>query len=348
MRKLCCLFVFAVSIIYSSSGQKGPVQKAKYYEAWISLNNQDKAIRGILYEINDSSVLITGNYSGYISTNGEELSEFRYCDIEIINIRRLKSITRGTLIGASVGAGAGMIIGIDMMGGAVLMFAGAPLIFVMTPPAVVGAGTGLLLGSVKDRIPIKMDIDRFNLYRSTLQTYSFLHEPTKVIKQFEHKAFAGASFGFAFPSEDEAGTGFSSNIMFGYRFTRSLGVSFSEVIYKYTNGSRYPKNHWQLSGVMAGPIISLPINDQLKFDFIPSLGYSDAYLTIEENEEKYGTGLGMSFNASLVVNFSKRAGLIAETGYYSSRIKYENGTREVKSILFLNLGMVYRFSRKSL
>ena len=43
------------------------IPKIKLYEAWITLNDTDSIFKGILYEINDLSILISSSEYGALS-----------------------------------------------------------------------------------------------------------------------------------------------------------------------------------------------------------------------------------------------------------------------------------------
>jgi hypothetical protein len=349
MRKHLIMVISAVCLFYSISAQQNPKQKIRYYEAWISVIDSESVFRGILYEINDSSVLISilkplPDYPA----GSEFLKEFSYSNIDIIKARRLKSVGRGTIIGASIGAGAGLTAGISMYGEAVIMFAGAPALVMMFPAAAFGAGAGALVGLVKDRFPIESDIDNFNLYRSSLQAYSFQQESDLGLKQFEHKGFAGFSMGFVFPLNNNLRTGLGTYGFAGFRFTKKLGIYVTEFSYQYGDNSYGDSYRWSMGGITAGPLISAPLTDKVRFDLKPGIGFSDASLWLDNTEEKSGQGLGLGLNISLLYNFSKRGGFLAETAYYSTRLKYSNTDAESSGFICLNLGYVYKFSRRSL
>lgn len=347
MNKHFVLFISAVCLFYSTIAQPNPRRKIRYYEVWISSINTGTKQRGILYEVTDSSILISGNVPGQDYSAGTDLlTEFSYRNIDMVKARRVKSMSRGAVAGASIGAVVGLSYGIGLYGDAIIMFGGAPALISMLPAAAFGAGAGALLGSIKDRIPIRSDIKNFDLYKSALQEYSFIQESATGLKRFEHKGFVGMTVGIAFPLTDNSQKGTVFNALAGYRFTKNLGISLtlSDYSYNYDDNS----SMWSLANIIAGPLISAPVNSKLRFDFKPGIGYSEAYLQVDEIEVKSGKGLGLDFNASLLFNYSKRGGLLAEAGYFSTKLKYSNNDKEKIGYLYFNIGLVYKFSRSSL
>jgi len=83
---------------------EGLEEISKIYEAWISLYGESNALHGVLYEIQDSSVLFSYSTSkvDYLSGNFA-VSKIRYKDIKIIRIRRKGSAGKGAVIGAVAG-----------------------------------------------------------------------------------------------------------------------------------------------------------------------------------------------------------------------------------------------------
>jgi hypothetical protein len=349
MKKHLIMVISAVCLFYSISAQQSTKQKIRYYEVWISFVDSEAVYRGILYEVNDSSVLIAGltplpDYPA----GSEYLKEFSYSNIDIIKARRLKSVGRGTIIGVGIGAGAGLTAAVSLYGEAVIMFAGAPALVMMFPAAAFGAGAGALVGLVKDRFPIESDIDNFNLYRSSLQAYSLQQESDLGLKQFEHKGFAGFSMGFVFPLDNNLRTGPGTFGFAGYRFTNRWGIFVTQFSYQYGDNSYGDSYRWSMGGITAGPLISAPLTDRVRLDFKPGIGLSDASLWLDNDEEKSGQGLGLGFNMSLLYNFSKRGGFLAEAGYYSTSLRYSDTDTESSGFICLNIGYVYKFSRRSL
>lgn len=147
------------------------------------MNSEPSKIKGILYEIKDTSILVSSSaviwdYSG----DRFGVKTLPVYNIEIIKTRRKNSIGKGVAIGTLSGIVVGGLIGLisgddppcpsgsgmscwslDAKGNAVL--AGIPL-------AICGAGVGALIGSVKLEIPINGSIDSYNRNKNKLRGHS--------------------------------------------------------------------------------------------------------------------------------------------------------------------------------
>lgn len=146
--------------------------RIKIYKTWVSLNNEPFKIKGVLYELKDSSISISSSVviEDYIENNFETMNLHIY-NIKSIQTRRKNSIGRGIWIGAVSGFATGglltLLYGVgdfwDFHDGTLM--AGVPL-------AVIGAGIGALVGSIKIEIPINGSMDRYNLKKKKLKKYS--------------------------------------------------------------------------------------------------------------------------------------------------------------------------------
>ncbi len=70
--KIINVIAFIVICCLSSLQAQDTIQKIKIYKTWVSLNSEPFQIRGVLYEIKDSSILVSKSlvvqdyYSGEI------------------------------------------------------------------------------------------------------------------------------------------------------------------------------------------------------------------------------------------------------------------------------------------
>jgi hypothetical protein len=350
MKKAIALTTLVVCFFCCLSAQENAKHKIKLYETWVSLNNQVSPLRGVLYEIKDSSILISNSlWKPDYLTGNLKVTGFSYNNISVIKTRRTKNIQRGLLIGSAAGFGFGVIFiprwtetqGMGILTATTAIAGG----FIY---GILGAGIGTLVGSTRDRIPIKGSWENFNLYRSALQDYSYMQEYPGSVTRFEHKWFAGITAGLSIPSGDYAETGSYGNFFLGYRFTRNIGISFSDFSNDYPVRSDFTTSYWGLGGITIGPVISFPVRDKLYFDLKPGIGYANAYLVVDDIETKNGNGLGISFNTSLTCNFSKRWGFVAEAGFLSAQEKFEDSSKEKFQYVNLDFGFMYKFGKRSL
>jgi ethanolamine transporter EutH len=133
----------------------------------------------------DSSVLVANSLNRSmasrkdLSTGSFNVSIADYNDIYIVKVRRTNSVPRGLLTFALVGASLGAIIGAMVYEPP----SGYGMSFSQAECAGIGAvaGTicsipvGVLVGSIKIKIPINGNINTFNQNRNKLKKYSYMH-----------------------------------------------------------------------------------------------------------------------------------------------------------------------------
>lgn len=184
MKKIT-LFALLLSYFYCLSAQDDSakfltvkdINRFKIYKTWISVFNDSK-INGILYEVKDSSILVSNSIMKQDYINGNfDLSQINYNRIDIVKIRAKNSVGKGTLIGALTGFAVGGMLGIlsgdddpeevyfastaeqKAVGNAVVM-------------SILGVGIGAIVGSIKVKIPIKGNMEDFNRSKNKLKKYT--------------------------------------------------------------------------------------------------------------------------------------------------------------------------------
>ena len=184
MKKLIIIWVIIWGIPLLSSAQEDTLPRSKIYETWVLRQGEFSTIKGTLYQVADSSVLVATSLNKYmisrkdLSTGSFNLSEVDYNDIYIVKVRRSNSVPRGSLTFALVGASLGAIIGTmvyEPQSGYGITFSQANYAEI---GAVVGSLFGIVgfaIGSIRIEIPINGNIDTFNQNRSNLKKYSYMH-----------------------------------------------------------------------------------------------------------------------------------------------------------------------------
>ena len=163
--------------------------KPKIYKTWVSLNEEPFKIKGVLYELKDSSILVSNSViiKDY-STNKFETINLHMNSIETIKTRRKNRIGKGIWIGALSGFVIGGTIGLisgdnDSSTGSsnyptnyptvdLSFSSGQTALILALPSAAVGAGIGALVGSIKVKIPIYGNISNYNNQKNKLRKYS--------------------------------------------------------------------------------------------------------------------------------------------------------------------------------
>lgn len=175
--------VIAITVLcfLNSVDAQNTIQKNKIYRTWITLNSKPFKTTGVLYEIKDSSILVSNSLviQDY-STDRFGTFKLHINDIETIKIRRKKRVGTGVLLGAITGFCVGGIIGLidgddpPCRSFCVLRFtAGQKALMAGIPLSIVGAVAGAIIGSVKIKIPINGSMDNYHKYKKRLKKYSF-------------------------------------------------------------------------------------------------------------------------------------------------------------------------------
>lgn len=351
--KIFLIIGLLVCCVFWSGAQENGNKKIKVYKTWIKLDNNSQIVKGVIYEIGDSSIFVAGSLH-------PGTTEYSFSNIDILKVRRDKSIVRGAIAGTAIGGGVGIITAVDLAGGAGF-FTGVWSAMMGTVFGVFGGGIGTLAGTIKDRFPIHRNFENFEKYRSPLLNYSYLKEEIVAIHKFEHKGYIGFSAGLSFARDEFAfnvpvnnykgmeRTGFSSRTIFGYRIMEQIGVNFSVRTNEYsTVGESEIPMSWTLAAFTAGPVLSLPLSEKFRFDFSPSIGFASAYLYVDNKEVYKGRGFGVNISGALAYDFSKRWVGSFSSGYLSSKQEFKEGGNGKARDFDIQLGLAYKFGKRSL
>ncbi|MBW6537468.1 MAG: hypothetical protein K0B11_20840 [Mariniphaga sp.] len=345
------LAIVALVTCFTITAQENVSSKKKVYEAWVKPVNSFDVIKGVLYETGDSSVWLVP------SLQSDRITEFQFNNIELLKVRREKSVRRGLIAGSVLGTGTGVILGLTATDIAFLkgfFTAVSGLYF-----GIIGLGTGAIAGSVKDRFPVRTSYENFDKYKGSLQYYSYVDEKP-VLPKFVHRGFIDPSFGFARAGGEFAANvpvsnypgmntnGFSYKGGVGYFFTNYFGVKWTSIDNVYSVEGYNISMQWSFHSELIGPVISLPASDKFRFDFMPAAGYSSAYLYDGSEEFYTGNGFGLSFSGKMAYIMSKRWNVSAIAGYTTSKQKYEQGGTGKANALDITFGLDYKFGKKSL
>jgi hypothetical protein len=356
MKKIALIVLLVICDLHSTTAQENSKQKSINFQTWIHLYNQQKPLRGVLYEIKDSSIWISNSMvkADYLTSNFK-VSNIEYKNIGYVYLRNRYSVVIGTVIGTAVGiAGAfgiaGSIANKDELAGAMLLF-GSPFI-------ALGTGIGALIGSFRIHIPINGSFETFKQNESRLKRYSYLQEHSNGFniyeKVYEHKWFIGLVLDLSLPSGDFedtmtgtlktnlAKTGGNGGFILGFIFKENFGLSASFLNSSYNIKNSTTDKWWSLTSFLAGPMFSVPVINSFFLDLKPMIGYTNASLNVGNTSEKSGNGFGIYPSASLRYNFSRRWCALVETGYLFSNQKFYDDIKKMQAIN-LGAGIAYRF-----
>jgi len=348
------IFIVSICCLNSASAQENGEHKSKIYKTWISLDNQTQIMRGVLYEIMDSSIVVSNSTLKEDYINGNfDLSSIDFNYIDHVSIRRKNLVLAGTIIGSALGV-AGVIEIVHLAG------EGAGLLTVLYgPPAVLfGAGIGALATSFRIKIPIGGSFENFKSNERRLERYSYLNEysngPNVYEKVYDHKWFIGLIGGVSFPSgdfehtlqgnlnDDFPKTGGNSSFILGYGFKQNFGISASFLNSSYNFRDSSNDTWWGLSTFVVGPMYTVPLKNSLYLDLKPMIGSSSSSLNIGDESDITGKGFSTYPCISLRYNFSIRWCALIESGYLYSTQKFEDGNKKMQATN-LCAGIAYRF-----
>jgi len=346
---LCCY--------YSSAAQEDSIKTPKIFDTWISFNNQSKGLKGVLYEIRDSSILVSNSSlkADYL-TGDFKVSNIDFKNIDYVSVRKKNRVLTGTIVGSVVGLATA--VGFVRSAGGIDEFGGIIMLLYGTPAIALGAGIGALASSFRIKIPINGSFENFKSNERRLERYSYLNEYSNSMniyeKAYEHKWFIGLIGGLSIPSgdfehsiqnntdEDFPKLGGNTDFILGYSFKQNYGISASYLNSSYNFKNSSTDTWWSVSSVLAGPMLSFPVKNSLYLDLKPMIGSTSASLNTDDSNEISGNGFSMYPCISIRYNFSIRLCALVETGYLFSTQKFEDGNKKIQTTN-LSAGIAYRF-----
>ena len=173
--KIAILVLLFMSCLQSIAAQN-TIKRNITYKAWLTLSAPPYKAKGLLYQIQDSSIALINsqNFKDYTSGNFQ-MEGILYYNVEIIRLRKYNKIGNTTLIGAASGLVLGVMIGLisgDDPPGIVSFSAERKALSAGAALAVVGAGVGAIIGSIKIKIPINGSKDKYEQNRKRLKKYA--------------------------------------------------------------------------------------------------------------------------------------------------------------------------------
>jgi hypothetical protein len=352
MKVLVMTAVILLVFSYPSSAQEQSKQKNKLFDIWVVLNKEPYTMRGVLYDIKDSSILVSDSkYKiDYLSGNFN-VKELNCDNLSLVKIRRVKSVQRGAIIGAISGFSLLMIPLVS--GDAEMPFLYAAF-FYGIPAAVVGGGIGALPGLIKITIPIGMRYENFDRNKSKLQNFAYIKDND--FGRYEHDSYIGMLMGPSFPlgnfSFRSSGArniysvklGYSSNVInLNYKIKPSFGISFLAFNDQYDVGTAGSDIWWAWTGFLIGPFFSFPLTNRLSMDIKPRFGSADASIELTSDYQSSGSGIVVNPCISFRYNFAKRWCALTEAGYITSSPDVLDIGKTQLQAINLDFGVGYRF-----
>ena len=168
------LFFSILSLILSQSvNSQSKTQKILIYKAWVNYIDSPIKMKGYLYQVKDSSIVISGvKPVPSITIHKNHLYEISYKHIDVIKIRRKGRVGRGILIGMGSGFLAGIMIGYisgdDEPSYWITLTAEEKAIAAAVPLAITGGIIGWIVGTNKKKIYVSGNFDNFRINRTEL------------------------------------------------------------------------------------------------------------------------------------------------------------------------------------
>lgn len=170
--KLFSVAILFILCCFNSTQAQDFGKENNKYKVWITLADEPFNVNGILYELKDSSVLVSNykTFADFIVDNNPTI-ELNINNIELIETRKRNRVGMGIVIGAASGFVVGGLIGLTR-GADVEQTAGQKAVIGGLSLAAAGGLVGLLVGSVKVVIPIEGNFIKYKDQRQKLQKYS--------------------------------------------------------------------------------------------------------------------------------------------------------------------------------
>jgi hypothetical protein len=182
MKTQATAIIFFLCLVLSAQSQTDSTGLKKLYRTWIIPNRGYRGLNGILYEIKDSSVMVSNSSlkADYYQGN-YKVSEMDVNKIKTVKVRRVGAQGTAILIGGLSGALVGIILGVKQHTNHGTdvdeEFQHVGLVFIPLLFTGMGVGIGAAIGGVKITIPIKGNQDQFELEKDKLSSYSLKYQP---------------------------------------------------------------------------------------------------------------------------------------------------------------------------
>jgi uncharacterized protein (TIGR02145 family) len=179
MKTLLLIAVIFLYAIHSSMAQTNIINPKKIYRTWIETLQGYNKIKGALFEIKDSSLMVSNSFDKRDYYRGNyNVSKVDVQMMDVVKIRRVGSGNRATVIGTISGFAAGVLIGslVTRGSGGGSFNPGGTMLFAAWCTGL-GAIIGAVAGSVKIKIPIDGSQKKFDRYKSKMNEYAMKYNP---------------------------------------------------------------------------------------------------------------------------------------------------------------------------
>lgn len=182
--------IIVLCMSQTSQSQNDSIKTKKIYRTWIKTYDAPHKMKGVIFEIKDSSITLVNPLKRLNFYQGNfDVPKVDVRNIDVIHIRKRNSTQTGFLIGIFSGALAGGIIGyvaskpLDESEGENWEVTFSRLgTFISTAStavfgAALGVGIGIAVGSIRKTIKIHGNQQQFELEKQKLNSYSLTYDP---------------------------------------------------------------------------------------------------------------------------------------------------------------------------
>ncbi len=195
MKTLMLFLVFILFVTCSSQAQKDSIVLNKFYKAWIMPVKGKKVISGVLYEVKDSSVIVSNSpWKKDYYDNNFDVTTVDIRNIDEINVRRkgkgfaiLAGGVSGIVVGCAISAAYSKSLTKSMTTEEYLK--GGGLLGIL--PALISTAIGLATGGIiasKTEIPVRGNRELYD--RNVIKLNEYALKPNSSLKTINDRTFS--------------------------------------------------------------------------------------------------------------------------------------------------------------
>ncbi|MEI7726547.1 MAG: hypothetical protein WCK09_15665, partial [Bacteroidota bacterium] len=184
MKKIWLISILVLSnlaVIHAQSTLPGP---KKLYRTWVTVQRDAKKVKGALYEVRDSSIVLSGSYEKTDYFKGKyNLTKLDVKDIQAISVRRNNAVGRGILFGSLSGIVLGGLVGLtattpggnDKQEGAAK---GVSSIVLSIMTGTIGAVIGAAISPIRTKVNVNGSQQQFEKNMNKLTRRCLTYDPS--------------------------------------------------------------------------------------------------------------------------------------------------------------------------
>jgi uncharacterized protein (TIGR02145 family) len=178
---IAVLVLSNLAVMHAQSTIPGP---KKLYRTWVTVQGNTKKVKGALYEVRDSAIVLSGSYEKTDYFKGKyNLTKLDVRDIQAISVRRNNAVGRGILFGGLSGIVLGGVVGLtatvpggdDKEQGAAK---GVSAIVLSIMTGTIGAMIGAALGPIRTQVSVNGSQLKFEKNMNKLSRRSLTYDPS--------------------------------------------------------------------------------------------------------------------------------------------------------------------------